>query len=273
VIGFLLRRAIEHRLEPVRAELQSLQDEVDWLRSKLDLGAGSYSAFQSQRASLEYQAAFDLERPLVSVCIATYNRADLLVQRCLPSLMAQTYDHLEIVVVGDGCTDHTQSAIADLGDPRIRFINRPQRGAYPEDPHLRWMVAGTDAINQALELARGAFVTHLDDDDEHAPNRVQALLDLVRAERADVVWHPYDYEKRKGHWKRMEAPGFRKNQVTTSSVFYHAWLKRIPWDPLAYQYREPGDWNRFRKFRFLGAKCVRHPEPLLRHFQERRNTP
>ena len=69
----------------------------------------------------------------------------------------------------------------------------------------------------------------------------------------------------------MDAECFRKNQVTTSSVFYHAWLKRIPWDPKAYQYREPGDWNRFRKFRFLGARVVRHPECLLKHHRERNN--
>jgi len=273
MISFLLKSAIERRLAPLRQELSLLSEEVDSLRSRLDLGVQAFEEFQTFRRSPEYQAAFDLPRPLVSVCIATYNRADLLVQRSLASLLAQTYDNLEILVVGDGCTDHTEFAIASLGDPRIRFVNRLTRGIYPEDPHLRWLVAGTDPANQALDMVRGHFITHLDDDDEHAPNRIQTLLDLLREQRADLAWHPFDFENRKGKWKRMEAEAFRKSQVTTSSVFYHAWFKRIAWDGTAYQYREPGDWNRFRKFRFLGAKIVRHPESLLRHFQERKNTP
>ena len=272
-MGLLLEWVFGRTLTRLRGEVVALQDEVDQLRSRIDLGEQAPQAFQARRLTPEYQAAFELERPLVSVCIATYNRAELLTGRCLPSLLAQTYDNLEILVVGDGCTDHTEAAVAALRDPRIRFLNRPARGVYPEDPHLRWMVAGTDPINQALDLARGQFITHLDDDDAHLPQRIQALLDLIRAQRADLVWHPFDYEKQPGRWARMEAPEFRKNQVTTSSVFYHADLKAIPWDPQAYRYLEPGDWNRFRKFRYLGVQACRHPEALLRHFREKSNTP
>lgn len=272
-MGLLLKWFFGRRLARMQAELDSLHDEVDRLRSRIDLGEGFRERFQSERQCPEYQAVYDLERPLVSVCIPTYNRADLITTRCLPSLMAQTYEHLEILVVGDGCTDHTEAAIAALGDPRIRFVNRPARGVYPEEPYLRWLVAGTDAMNQALRMAQGQFITHLDDDDAHAPHRIQGLLDLIRAERADLVWHPFDYELPEGGWKRMDSAAFRRNQVTTSAVFYHAWLGRIPWDPEAYKVPEAGDWNRFRKFLYLGAKLARHPEPLLRHYRERNNTP
>jgi len=271
MLGFLFKRTLERRTAGLRAEIAALGEELDAVRSRLDLGAEAFGRFQAERASAGYQAAYDLEQPLVSVCMATYNRRELLTTRAVASVLAQTYRNLEVVVVGDCCTDGTGEALAALGDPRIRFVNRASRGVYPEDPHLRWMVAGTDPINEALALARGHFITHLDDDDAFPPQRLQVLLDRIRRTRADFLWHPFRYETPKGAWKINHALHFRKNQVTTSSVFYHRWLASIPWDPLAYLYREPGDWNRFRKFRFLGIRAERSPEILLSHFRERNN--
>ncbi len=60
-----------------------------------------------------------------------------------------------------------------------------------------------------------------------------------------------------------------RGQATTSSIFYHHWLGRYPWDIDAHLLLEPGDWNRMRKFKYLGVTVERYPEPLLRHFRER----
>jgi hypothetical protein len=46
-------------------------------------------------------------------------------------------------------------------------------------------------------------------------------------------------------------------------------LRQIGWDPLAYRYGEPGDWNRFRKLKYLGARAERHDGALLKHYRER----
>ena len=63
--------------------------------------------------------------PLVSVIIPTWNRAELLIARTLPSVLAQTHGNLEIIVVGDCCTDNTAEMIASIGDPRVIFFNLP----------------------------------------------------------------------------------------------------------------------------------------------------
>jgi glycosyltransferase involved in cell wall biosynthesis len=131
------------------------------------------------------------------------------------------------------------------------------------------MVAGTAAVNHALDLSNGDFITHLDDDDEHLPGRIAKLVGFAQRSRIDLVWHPFWREMNNGKWQLRWAEAFRKNQVTTSSVFYHKWFKQIPWDINAYKYAEPGDWNRFRKFRYLGARMARFPEPLLKHYRER----
>lgn len=257
---------VNRRLE---RRLRDLENQLDVLRCRIDLDPGLVDRFLSDRQKEEYQAVFELKRPLISVCIATYNRADLLVERAIPSILRQSYDNFELIIVGDACTDHTADAVSRIRDSRLRFVNLPCRGNYPEAKELRWMVAGSVPMNHALQLAQGHFITHLDDDDEHAPNRLERLLDRARRERAELVWHPFHYESQDGEWHLEPAEEFGFRRVTTSSVFYHRWLRQIPWDLEAWRLQEPGDWNRFRKFKYLGIKAVRHPEPLLRHYRER----
>lgn len=208
--------------------------------------------------------------PLVTVCVATYNRPKLLVERCIPSILGQTYQNIELIVVGDGAAEPTVQAVQEIKDPRFRFTNLPRNGPYPEDRTKRWMVAGTFALNKGLELAQGEFITHLDDDDAYVPDRLEKLLRFAQERALDFVYHPFWFEPKPNVWQVKEASSMTFGQVTTSSVFYRAWLKNIPWDINACNLNEPGDWNRFRKIRYLGAVHGRYPEPLLRHFQEQR---
>jgi hypothetical protein len=257
------------RIPFVRDFINSLYDEVDFLKSRYDVSDEEFDRFQAYRASSESLSAYEKSEPLVSYCIATYNRGRLLAERCLKSILDQTYSRIEVIVVGDRCTDDTETQIRDLGDSRIRFINLPERGRYPDNPEWRWMVAGTVPMNLALSLAQGDFITHLDDDDEHSKDRVAKLVSFIRESKAEFVWHPFWRETADGKWDFKPCPKFGRYDVTTSSIFYHRWLAQIPWDINAYRYREPGDWNRLRKFKYIGIKASHYPEPLLRHFMER----
>ena len=121
-------------------------------------------------------------------------------------------------------------------------------------------------MNFALEKANGDFVTHLDDDDEYLPNRIEKLIEIAKSKKADLVYHPFLMEKKPGVWKTVDADAFRQTQVTTSSIFYHSWFSKVKWDILSYKYKEPGDWNRLRKFKFLEAKVAKCSHPLTRHY-------
>ena len=245
----------------------------DAVRSYFDVGPRLREVFAEARASADYQQVFEKDEPVVSVCITTFNRARLLCERSLSSILQQTYQNLDIIVVGDCCTDETERSVTLITDQRLRFVNLPRRGDYPENPSLRWMVAGTAAMNHALSLASGDFITHLDDDDEHAPDRVESLVQFIRTQRADLVFHPFEFETRDGRWLLNDAREFGFAKVTTSSVLYHRWLRQLDWDPFAYRYHEPGDWNRFRRIKALGAKIVRHDRPLLKHYREQNQAP
>jgi len=264
--------AVHAALSALRTENAALWRRLADLAEKLDRHKSSLQVDPALHEELAlWKASHPApERPLVSVCVATYNRKDTLLSRCIPSVLAQTYPEWELVVVGDGCTDGTAEAMAGLSDPRLRFLNLPERGRYPEDPERRWMVAGTAPMNHALTLARGDWVTHLDDDDEYVPDRVEKLVAFAREHACDVVWHPFWCEDEHGRWTVNQAPEFAWTMVTTSSVFYRSWFTRVLWDPDAHRLLEPGDWNRFRRIKYLDPVARRCPEPLLRHYRERR---
>jgi glycosyl transferase family 2 len=228
--------------------------------------------FLQAKATAEYQAVFDNDNPLVSVCVTTMNRGDLLVERALASLRAQSYRNLQIVVVGDHCTDDTAERIAGLGDSRISFINLPKRGPYPRpgSDHWgtdRWRVAGTHPANRALALVEGQFVTHLDEDDTFEPQRIEILLQKIREARADLVFHPFWHQQPDGGWVEFGNGSFEHVQTGTGMIFYHRYLARVPWDVYAYRFAEPGDWNRLRKFKMMRARIEYVPLPLTRYYR------
>lgn len=116
------------------------------------------------------------KEPLVSVVIPTYNRAKILTERTIPSILRQTYQNFEVIIVGDHCKDNTPELIGEIYDKRIKFYNLPQRGKYPEDPEHRWLVAGVVPVNKAIELSSGEWIAPLDDDDEFSEDHIEILL-------------------------------------------------------------------------------------------------
>ena len=107
--------------------------------------------------------------PLVSVVMATYNRAKLL-PRAIVSLGAQSYTNWELIILDDGSTDETADVVAALmaQDPRIRY---------------QWQKNGglTTARNAGMKLATGAMLTFLDSDDEYAPAHLKLRVDYLAA--------------------------------------------------------------------------------------------
>ena len=255
---------LEERIQLMTKQQEILLQRLEEVSSRFEVTPYLIDEFRA------WKAANPVPRnPKVSCCVATYNRSKLLVERCIASIQKQTYSNWELIVVGDHCTDDTAEAIAKLGDTRIRFENLPVRGPYPEDPRKCWMVAGTFAMNKALSLTTGDYITHLDDDDEHTPERLEQLIAFAGENEYDFVWHPFWYQNDYDGWQINEAVEFAYTQVTTSSVFYRAWFKNIGWDINAYQLLEPGDWNRFRRIRHFQPNFARYPTPSLRHYKER----
>jgi glycosyltransferase involved in cell wall biosynthesis len=111
---------------------------------------------------------------LVSVIIPTYNRA-YIVGQAIESVLAQTYPHVELIVIDDGSTDDTRAAVERYGD-RVRYVFQDNAG----------LASGR---NNGLSLAHGEFVAFQDSDDTWHPWKLEAQIAVMRefAELA-MVW-------------------------------------------------------------------------------------
>jgi glycosyltransferase involved in cell wall biosynthesis len=114
--------------------------------------------------------------PMFTVIIPTYRRRGLL-EEAVASVLAQTVEDFEIVVVDDASPE--PPAVPD--DARIRVVRRERRGTPPA------------ARNTALATARGRYVTFLDDDDRYTPDRLEmALPGLSTGANLAICWiQPY----------------------------------------------------------------------------------
>jgi glycosyltransferase involved in cell wall biosynthesis len=101
---------------------------------------------------------------LVTVYIATHNRAELLL-RAVKSVLTQTYSNIELIVADDGSTDDTYEQL-------LPFINNSQL-IYVKNEQAKGACV---ARNLALDIANGEFITGMDDDDAMEPNRIEHLL-------------------------------------------------------------------------------------------------
>ena len=176
-----------------------------------------------------------MNEPLVSVIIPTYERAELLLTRSIPSVMAQTYQNWELRIVGDGATREVLAAMATLSDPRIHFENRPRQD-YPEDKWAMWNCKGSQAINYGLDTALGEYTCTLGDDDELMPNFIESLLRAIQENdwdacygRSEIVGHGF-----LGSWPP------RLGAQTNDMLWLAGPLRH---DPKCYLRGVPNDWD------------------------------
>ena len=134
--------------------------------------------------------------PLVSIIIPTFNRAHL-IGETLDSVLAQTYQNWECLVVDDGSTDGTDALM-------VTYTERDSRFQYHQRPENR-LSGGNAARNYGFELSKGEYIQWFDSDDLMLPEKlelkVQAILehdvDLVVCENAEIYSIiPYKTKKR-----------------------------------------------------------------------------
>jgi len=106
-----------------------------------------------------------VKSPLVSVLLPVYNAASY-VQEAIESILSQTYQKFELIVINDGSTDGSGQIIKAIHDPRIRVIDQPNRGL-------------SNALNRAIEAAQGDYLARQDADDIALPQRFERQVDFL----------------------------------------------------------------------------------------------
>jgi len=110
---------------------------------------------------------------LVSVVIPSYNHRQYL-PAAVESVLGQSHEHLELIIVDDGSTDDSREYLRGISDPRCTVVEQRNAGAHA-------------AINRGLALAKGDVLAILNSDDIFHPTRIEACLRELAANPCDLV--------------------------------------------------------------------------------------
>jgi len=125
---------------------------------------------------------------VISVVVPTYNRAHML-GRSIRSILAQTFQDFEIIVVDDGSTDDTQKVVRSFGDRRIRYVQHDENKGEAA------------ARNTGIRLAKGEYIASQDSDDEWLPEKLAKQVEVLDNSPPDVgvvytgFWKSHDGRK------------------------------------------------------------------------------
>ena len=113
-------------------------------------------------------------KDLISIIVPVYNVEDYL-ERCIESILKQTYDDLEIILINDGSSDGSLKICKDYEnkDPRIVLVNQENKGV-------------SYARNIGLEICKGQYIMFVDSDDHISARTVQELLNDINTYEADM---------------------------------------------------------------------------------------
>jgi glycosyltransferase involved in cell wall biosynthesis len=103
--------------------------------------------------------------PLISIVTVCLN-AEKYLERCITSVISQTYKNVEYIIVDGGSTDGTLEIIEKYGSKITRWISENDRGIY-------------DAMNKGIEMCRGDYIGLLNSDDYYAENALQIIADAI----------------------------------------------------------------------------------------------
>ena len=137
-------------------------------------------------------------KPLFSIIIPTYNRADF-IGKTIQSFLNQTYANLEIIVVDDGSTDNTEEIIKAFKNPKINYYKKEnaERGA---------------ARNFGTQKAKGDYINFFDSDDIAYPNHLEIALELINKNKPDAFAVHYDLKNAQNKIVRVSDPYNNINQ-------------------------------------------------------------
>ncbi len=124
-------------------------------------------------------AETEASRPLVSIVIPVFNRADCIADAIRSGLAQEHLDSLEIIVVDDGSTDETVAVVQALARDNLHFVRHPDNRG------------GAAARNTGLDHARGRYVAFLDSDDVWDADKLTTQLELLQrtADPESTVCH------------------------------------------------------------------------------------
>ena len=218
-----------------------------------------------------------MNQPLVSVIVPAYN-VERYVETCLQSILDQSYQNFEIIVVNDGSSDNTGEVIQSFHDERISYYSQENMGV-------------SKARNSGITLAKGDFIALLDADDWWHEDKLEKQLKVLSDASIDVSYtdqyltdedgRKFDSSKVNGVSGDITDQIISGNFVNTSSaIIRKSFLDKI-WAKYDESYPVCEDWFFWfflaingAKFHFLDERITpyrQHSESLSKNFERMYN--
>lgn len=167
--------------------------------------------------------------PVVSVIVPVYN-VELYIEECLDSIIKQSYQELQIIIVDDGSTDTSKQKVKPyLSDTRVQFIEQANKGL-------------SGARNTGLAAAIGKYILFVDSDDYLELSTIEELVKLTEEKQTDLIrfngrafldelnepieQNNYDFSQRLQEGREYIQDRFEANRRTFVSPVYLYMVKR-----------------------------------------------
>lgn len=161
-----------------------------------------------------------MEKPKISIIVPVFNAENYL-YRCIDSILAQTYNDFELILINDGSTDDSQTICENYArkDNRIIVIKRENGGV-------------SSARQEALNKAAGKYVIHVDSDDWCDSLMLSDLYEKAESENADMVLCDYYMHIRNYDYYISQRPKSidatqLQNQIFRQEIFGSLWNKLV----------------------------------------------
>lgn len=115
-----------------------------------------------------------IEEGLISVIMSCYNTSPAFLKKAIESVLCQTYENFEFIIVDDGSANHVAEIIQSYRDPRMTLLRNEENIGLPR------------SLNKALAVCRGEYVARMDADDICYPRRFEQQIAYLR-EHPDII--------------------------------------------------------------------------------------
>ena len=201
----------------------------------------------------------EMGAPLVSVVLPVYN-GDKYLAEAIESILAQTHSDLELIAINDGSTDESQQILDKYTklDSRVHVVSRENRGL-------------VSTLNEAMGLARGAWIARMDQDDIALPHRLERQLEWLEKTGADITgsWVRRFGTSDKRVIKLRETDAAIKMEMLFCSPFAHPSVmmrttlaKQLRYDQ---SWEKAEDYDLWERAAEAGWKMANVPEVLLHY--------
>jgi hypothetical protein len=200
--------------------------------------------------------------PLVSVVLTAGAGDGRSAARALSSVLAQTYQNFELIVVVDPAEAGVAEAARSLNDPRVVCEGLPPGG---DESETTPEALDSRAFNRALELVRGTWIAPLAADDEFTPDHLAILLSAAIDNRLEFVYGQTWAEAPDRTWSRVGQWPPSPDSIGACSMIYSAALSPLKRDEESWREGETSDWNLWRRMWQGGVRMGYVSRPVVRH--------